>query len=193
MSAHMVGGSSYRPGGPVHIEGAERTDWVNGERLAAGPMSVQGMRDIARAAGLDLGRDDDEARTARHEAGHAAAAFALGWEVEVCDARAGETRFVFPDIMSQSIVDRQREYGVIAASGAEFCGHWVDDYNPELANDRAQLSDKCGDVIDWETARKSAAKLAAEPWVKGIYNRLLDALLVRGRLDGAELQRVLNG
>jgi Peptidase M50B-like len=56
-------------------------------------------------------RDFDVARTARHEAGHAAAAYLLGWEVTRLSVRAdgdGFTGLVVPTNRDRRLLERQR-------------------------------------------------------------------------------------
>jgi hypothetical protein len=158
-------------------------------RSLPGPMSVQGMRDLARDFGLDLGseREDSEDldHTARHEAGHAVAAWALGFEVSSVDARAGLTRFVFRP--NQSITDRDRDFATIAAAGCEGTGSYVDSRREELEDDRRKVHDLTGSFSAFDDARPRARKLLAGPEAKRFYGRVVDALIARKVLTGADL------
>ncbi len=187
MSHLSSGGDSYRPSGPIEFVRAGRS-------IPDGPMSVQGLRDLARENGLDLGneREDNEdlAYTARHEAGHACAAWALGWEVLSVDAGAGQTRFVFrPD---QLIADRDREYATIAAAGCEGTGAYVDSNREELASDRFDVSKLTGSFYAFDEGRMRARKLLADPEVARFHARVVDALIERKVLLGAELAELDN-
>jgi hypothetical protein len=160
----------------------------------SGSMGAHELRRLARNAGLDMGdeRADDEefASTVRHEAGHAATAHALGWTVTFVDARSGETRVEFPPLQSQSLADRDLQYACIAASGTAFTDSRSDG---ELAGDRYQVRALGLGHIEFADARAKAQRLAAHPWAKGIYDRLVAALLIHGRLEGAELDAALRG
>jgi len=193
MSHLGTGGESYRlvpspdEGGLRFVGSLRATPDIQGAE------SVGELTRAARAVGINLGdaREEDEnyLDNVRHEAAHAACAYSLGWSVVWCDARAGNTGINAPDIMSQSINDRHLQHSVIAASAKAFTGSWQD---RPFEDDRFQVRNR--GHIDFEAAQRKAEKLAADPWVKGIYNRLIDALLAGpGRLAGDELQRVLEG
>ncbi len=182
MSHLSSGGDSIRDVPPGNI------------RFKGGPMSVQGLRDLARENGLDLGskREDDEDldHTARHEAGHAVVAWALGWEVLSLDAGAGQTRFKFrPD---QLIADRDREYATIAAAGCEATGSWVDSNRDELASDRYDVSSLTGSHTAFDEGRLRARELLADPEVKRFHARVVDALIERKILITADLAELDN-
>ncbi len=206
MSHLSSGGDSYRPGGTIHFEGerhnaATQTDRSGtvrqiyaldeaGEDLPA--MGAHELRRQLRAIGIDLGHstDDDLDRrsTARHEAAHAAVAFALGWTVTSVDVGAGETRVEAPDIMSQDLSDQMLQHAAIAAAGAAASG-WGSSERDELEADRWAVRQK--GWTDFESARAKAEKLLADPFVKGLHERLTDALIMCGELHGETLRRVL--
>jgi hypothetical protein len=170
-----TGGDSYRPGGPVHIEGAERTSTPT---LPPGPLTVS--------------RADEEADyldAVLHESSHGACAFALGWTVHYVDARTGKTEVTPPPLQSQTLAEKDLQHAVIAASARAFMGAHSDH---AFTDDRFQVRNR--GHIDFEAAQRKAEKLAAEPSVKVVYDRLVTALLAgSGRLEGAELAAVLNG
>jgi hypothetical protein len=198
MSHLASGGDSYRPAGGYTTRFSDLRARTDGDsrvdRVPDGPLSVQGMRDLARDFGLDLGseREDNEdlEHVAKHEAGHAVAAWALGWEIQSVDARAGQTRFVFrPD---QLIADRDREFATIAAAGCEGTGSYVDSSREELADDRHKVRKLTGSYTAFDDARPRARKLLSNPEAKRFYNRVVDALIARKVLTGADLAELDN-
>jgi hypothetical protein len=80
------------------------------------------------------------------------------------------------------------QHAAIAAAGAAASG-WGSSEREENEADRWAVRRR--GFTDFESARAKAEKVLADPWVKAIYNRLVDALLVHGQLEGAELVRVL--
>jgi hypothetical protein len=161
----------------------------SGEQL---PPSAHEMRNQLRAVGIDLGHSTDDAQdrrsTAIHEAAHGAAAYALGWEVSSIDIAAGITRSQYPDIMSQDLRDRNLEFAVIQAAAAAASG-FSSDWE-EYGADRAAVRAK--GWFDFETARKKAEKLLADPYVRKLHERLTAALIKHGRLEGAQLRAILD-
>jgi hypothetical protein len=193
MSHLSSGGDSYRLCPHPDSGGIRMVDSLRTSTIPDGPLTVGQLKQLAREVGIPIGDERSDAEdfehVARHEAGHAAAAHSLGWNVTSVDARSGETRIKFPPLQSQSLADRDLQYACIAASGTAFTDSHSD---AELAADRYQVRTLGLGHIEFDLARAKAKKLAAEPWVKGIYGRLIDALLKSGRLEGAELQRVLD-
>ncbi len=180
MSAHMVGGDSYRlvphpDAGGLRFEGVRSN--MPTPTLPPGPT----MRDARE--------DADYADTVMHEAAHGACAYALGWTVHYVDARTGKTEVTPPPLQSQTLAEKDLQHAVIAASARAFMGAHSDH---AFTDDRFQVRNR--GHIDFETAQRRAEHLAAEPWPKAIYNRLNAALLGgSGRLEGDELARVLEG
>jgi hypothetical protein len=180
--------------GIMAIIGEHREDVVSDRPSPSqrkGPMTASAMRDSLREVGIDLGhqREDSEDREhyARHEAGHAVAAHGLGWHVVYCDARAGQTKIEGPEYWTQSLGDRHRQHAAIAAAGSVAAG--TSSWRDENLNDRVAVRLK--GHTDFEAARKSAERVLADRWAKPALKRLTAALLEHGRLEGAELQRVL--
>jgi hypothetical protein len=159
--------------------------------LPAGPMSVQALRDFARANGLDLGNEredkEDRARTIEHESAHVATAHSLGWTVESVSIDAGATKITMPDFQTHdSLAQRNLEYAVIAASGAAFTG--ISSDRGELLSDRWAARSK---GVDFVEARRKAVLLTKDRGVRALFDRVVAALTVSGTLEGAELARVL--
>jgi hypothetical protein len=175
MSHLSSGGDSFRPAG-INFEG---------ERHNAATRSLE------REVGIDLGHQREDAedfeRTCQHEGAHAAAGFALGWDVMWVDARAGQTKIAFPDIQSQTFADRYLQEATIAAAAKAFTGSYA--YR-DFEDDRYVVLSR--GYIDFATAERKAKLIAANPWVQGIYQRLVDALRVHGRLEGDALRAVLD-
>lgn len=169
----------YRPAAGIRFQGVERSQ--NG----SSPTTAKSLR-----AGSNPESDREEFEdTCRHEAAHAAAAFGLGWSVEFVDARAGQTKVTPPPLYSQSLADKDLQHAVIACAGAVATG---------ISSSRAELEDDRVAVLlrgftHWEDARRKADRLMADRYVKALTERLTDALLRHGRLEGAALDRVLAG
>jgi hypothetical protein len=155
--------------------------------LPPGPMTISELKQKAAEVGLVKADDEDFRHVAEHEAGHGAVAAALGWSLRFIDAHSGETRVDFPPIQDQSLAERDLEYATIVAAGAVFTGTSTE--RAELASDRLKL--RLRGFTRWEEARALAERLMREPYVMGLHHRLVDALLVHGRLEGPALQRVL--
>lgn len=159
--------------------------------LPAGALTVGELRRLAREAGFDMGdpRSDDEEREwiAKHEAGHAAIAHALGWTVISVDVGAGQTRCTPPETLHGA--ERDLELAVVAAAGAAFTGTHQDH---ELQSDRHNVRLLGANHMDFEEARARAVRLKTDRYVNGLYERLVAGLMEHGRLEGAELRRVLD-
>ncbi len=164
-----------------------------GRNIPDGPMNVQEMRRQLRAVGIDLGHaaedEADRADIARHEAGHAAVAHSLGWKVVAVDIGAGQTQLFPPDISVQSLRDRDRQHAAILAAGAAFAG--THDFSADIGADRANL--RARSDLTWQEARKLAEALMDDRRIRARAERLTAALIKHGRLEGADLQRVLEG
>jgi hypothetical protein len=63
-------------------------------------------------------------------------------------------------------------------------------YSPGTEDDRAAIRELGG--VTFERALEGAQRALADPWVKRIRDGLVDALIERRRLEGAELQRILD-
>jgi hypothetical protein len=157
-------------------------------RLAeTGEVSVHELRHQLRAVGIDLGHEQEDAEdrehTARHEAGHAAAALALGWGVKWVDVGRGQTQVEQPTYASRDrgAITMDIERATIAAAGAAFTG--VDSRRPELEGDRVMVRQH---RTRWEDARAEAELMAADRKVRSLHRALTDALLAspNGRLEG---------
>jgi hypothetical protein len=159
-----------------------------------GTVSAQALRDSLRKVGIDLGhqREDaeDRERTARHEAGHAAAALFLGWGVKWVDLGRGQTQVEQPTYASRprGALDMDADRATIAAAGAAFTG--VPSERRELEGDRAMVRQH---RTRWEDARREAEAMAADRRVKSLHQTLTDALLAspNGRLEGDSLRAVV--
>ena len=176
MSHLGTGGDSYRPtpsgeAGGIRYEG-------DGERTAPTLPRPLNVTDHA----------DEFADTVRHEAAHGACAYALGWTVHYVDARTGKTEVTPPPLLSQTLAEKDLQHAVIAASAKAFTGSYRD---RPFEDDRFQVRRR--GHIDFGAAQKKAERLAADPWPKAIYNRLIAALLIHGRLEGDKLAAVLAG
>lgn len=164
------------------------TDAIPAGRLTAGE-----LRRRARAVGIPIGdeRADNEDRewTAKHEAAHAAVAHSLGWKVTSVDVGAGQTRMSPPDDVHGA--ERDLGYAVIGAAASAFTGLHPD--RDEFGSDRSHLRMSGAGHMSFEEARVRAMRLTNHEYVKPLYQRLTAALLKHGRLEGAELRRVLEG
>jgi hypothetical protein len=132
--------------------------------------------------------DSDLRWAAMHEAGHGALAYAIGWTVEkiqIGPGRQGKTTSRPPEELFGA--ERSRQEGALSAAGVASTGP---QYSPGTEDDRAAIRELGG--VTFERALEGAQRALADPWVKRIRDGLVDALIERRRLEGAELQRILD-
>jgi hypothetical protein len=125
---------------------------------------------------------------AEHEAGHAALAHGLGWNVESIEigANGGKVVSYPPERLADDPRQQRKEESVIQAAGVASTGA---QYSPGTEEDRFQVRSLA--YMSFEDAQASATRALADPWVRKVHHLLIDALMEHGKLEGAELQRVL--
>jgi hypothetical protein len=146
--------------------------------------------------GIDVS-DPDVQSTARHEAGHAAAAFLIGWEpthVELHPDGGGRCAFTAPSGLDPEV--RYRQHAVICLAGRVHEGWKADDGDRK---DRRNAWDALRTLVSddrqvrtlMEAARLDAKQLAATAKFHWIARSVEEALLEHGRLDATALGPLL--
>jgi hypothetical protein len=132
--------------------------------------------------------DGDRERLAEHEAGHAAIAHGLGWKIEFAEIRAngGLVRTYPPDRLLDDPAEQRWEESVIQSGGVASTGG---QFGPGAEEDRFQV--RSLGSMTFEDAQDRASRVLKDPWVANLRYLLIDALMAHGRLEGAELRRVL--
>lgn len=164
---------SYRPGLPVNFSPDGRSFTTAGR---TDPAVAWAMADIAAIAAdllptgdkpTSINRDEADFRdTCRHESAHVTVAYCLGWEVEFCDARAGQTKINYPDLDAMLLCDRYLIESLIAMAPEAVIGTYG---SPHFDEDRFAVRNRSW--IQPHDALRRAKLLMADPVVKGAHRR----------------------
>jgi peptidase M50B-like protein len=137
--------------------------------------------------------DPDVQTAARHEAGHAAAAHLLGWQVTSVRLNAdgsGFCGFHPPTNLDRSL--RHRQHAVICLAGRAHTG-WtaLDGDKQDRRNAHKALGQIGGGTHLSEAVEAETKRLAATPKFRTIAARVTEALLEHGRLDASQVEPLL--